>query len=144
LQNAQELATVRVNNLDLKIFIFANNGYGSIRTTQKNYFGGAYLGCDIESGLGFPHWPTLFAAFGIPVQALDERGLDAPEARASFDAPGPQAFIVPIDPEQSYFPKITSRITSTGSMESNPLHLMSPDLPEEVAAQAFRFVPAMT
>ena len=144
LQNAQELATVRVNNLDLKIFIFANNGYGSIRTTQKNYFGGAYLGCDIESGLGFPHWPTLFAAFGIPVQALDERGLDAPEARAAFDAPGPQAFIVPIDPEQSYFPKITSRITSTGSMESNPLHLMSPDLPEEVAAQAFRFVPAMT
>ena len=48
------------------------------------------------------------------------------------------AFVVPIDPEQSYFPKISSRVTETGSMESNPLHLMTPDLPEEVAAEVLR------
>jgi acetolactate synthase-1/2/3 large subunit len=57
-QNLQELATVSVQNLNLKMFIFANNGYASIRMTQKNYFNGAYLGCDIESGLGFPDWPV--------------------------------------------------------------------------------------
>ena len=44
---------------------------------------------------------------------------------------GPQAFIVPIDPEQTYFPKITSRITASGSMESNPIDRMSPDLPDD-------------
>nr|QOL00452.1 acetolactate synthase isozyme 1 large subunit [uncultured organism] len=141
LQNAQELATVAVNALNLKIFIFANNGYGSIRTTQKNYFGGAYLGCDIPSGLGFPDWPKLFDAFGLGVSVLDERGLDAPEAQAAFERPGPHGFIVPIDPEQSYFPKVTSRITATGSMESQPLHLMAPDLSDDVAARVFRFVP---
>ena len=37
-----------------------------------------------------------------------------------------------IDPEQTYFPKITSRITENGSMESNPLHQMTPDLDEEL------------
>ena len=64
-QNLQELATVKVNELPLKIFIFANNGYGSIRMTQKNYFGGAYLGCDTQTGLGFPDWEILFRSFGI-------------------------------------------------------------------------------
>jgi acetolactate synthase-1/2/3 large subunit len=41
---------------------------------------------------------------------------------------GPAAFIVPIDPEQTYFPKITSRITATGSMESNPIDRMTPEI----------------
>src|SRR5262249_11951834 len=69
-QNLQELATVAVNNLPLKMFIFANNGYGSIRATQRNYFGGAYLGCDTETGLGFPDWPRLFAAYDIELLEL--------------------------------------------------------------------------
>jgi acetolactate synthase-1/2/3 large subunit len=47
-----------------------------------------------------------------------------------FESKGPAAFILSIDPEQTYFPKITSRITENGSMESNPLHQMTPDLDE--------------
>jgi acetolactate synthase-1/2/3 large subunit len=140
IQNLQELATVGVNDLTIKIFIFANDGYGSIRMTQKNYFDGAYLGCDTQTGLGFPKWAKLFDAFDIPLIDLDERGLDTPGARAAFDAPGAHAFIVPIDPEQTYYPKITSRITATGSMESQPLHLMSPPLPDAVAARVFPYL----
>jgi acetolactate synthase-1/2/3 large subunit len=140
IQNLQELATVAVNDLDLKIFIFSNEGYGSIRMTQKNYFGGAYLGCDTQTGLGFPHWPTLFEAFGIPLVELGPEGLAGDAFTEHFDRRGPAGFIVPIDTEQTYFPKITSRITETGSMESNPLHLMSPDLPDDVAARVFRFL----
>jgi len=140
MQNLQELATVAVRGLDVKIFIFANEGYGSIRMTQKNYFGGAYLGCDTRTGLGFPQWPQLFAAFGIPCIALDADGLDAPGARAAFRTPGPQAFVVPIDPEQTYFPKIASRVTADGSMESAPLHLMTPELSPDLARRVFRFV----
>jgi acetolactate synthase-1/2/3 large subunit len=54
-----------------------------------------------------------------------------------FAASGPAVFIVPIDPEQSYFPKISSRVTESGSMESNPLHLMTPELSDEVAMTVF-------
>lgn len=141
LQNLQELATVRTNDLNLKIFIFSNEGYASIRSTQRNYFGGAYLGCDTKTGLGFPNWELLFDAFGIPYNKLDERGLVVPEISEMLDAPGPHAYLVPIDPEQTYFPKITSRMTSTGSMESNPLHLMTPRLPAALEERLFRFVP---
>jgi acetolactate synthase-1/2/3 large subunit len=141
-QNLQELATVAVNNLPLKIFIHANDGYASIRTTQRNYFNGAYIGCDIPSGLGFPDWPQLFGAFGIPTHALDTSFPDDARFRELFDAPGPAAFLVPIDPEQTYFPKIASRVTETGGMESNPLHHMSPPLPDEIARVVFVHVPA--
>jgi acetolactate synthase-1/2/3 large subunit len=139
-QNLQELATVDVNRLNLKIFIYANEGYASIRMTQRNYFGGAYMGCDVRSGLGFPNWSQLFAAYGIPALALDDSGLETHGFAELFASDGPAAFVVPIDPEQTYFPKITSRVTESGSMESNPLHLMTPDLPDDVAAKTMRFL----
>ena len=138
-QNLQELATVVVNALPIKIFIFANNGYGSIRTTQRNYFGGAYLGCDIETGLGFPDWHGLFGAYGILSMTLDDDWAQNDDFWALFNDAKPAAFVVPIDPDQTYWPKIASRVTETGSMESNPLHMMSPELPEDVFERVFRF-----
>ena len=39
---------------------------------------------------------------------------------------------MPIHPEQTYFPKISSQVTATGGMESAPLHKMSPPLEDEV------------
>jgi acetolactate synthase-1/2/3 large subunit len=139
-QNLQELATVDVNRLNLKIFIYANEGYASIRMTQRNYFGGAYMGCDVRSGLGFPNWSQLFAAYGIPALALDDSGLETQGFVELFASDGPAAFVVPIDPEQTYYPKITSRVTESGSMESNPLHVMTPDLPGDVAAETMRYL----
>jgi hypothetical protein len=42
----------------------------------------------------------------------------------------PRAFLIPIHPEQTYFPKITSNLMADGTMVSRPLHLMTPDLLE--------------
>ncbi|NTW39723.1 MAG: thiamine pyrophosphate-binding protein [Cellulomonadaceae bacterium] len=138
MQNSQELATLAVNHLPVKIFLFSNEGYASIRMTQRGYFGGAYLGCDTRSGLGFPDWDLLFRAYGIPMLEVGPDGLATEGFAELFSADGPACFVLPIDPEQSYFPKITSRVTQSGSMESNPLHRMSPDLPEELASRVFR------
>jgi acetolactate synthase-1/2/3 large subunit len=140
-QNLQELGTVRANRLNLKIFLFDDNGYASIRMTQKNYFGGRYVGCDVETGLGIPDWEKLFAAYSIPVQRLTPGFESDPAFLEAFNAQTPAAFLVHIDPEQTYFPKITSRVTESGSMESNPLHRMTPDLDPEIAAKVFRFLP---
>ena len=134
-QNLQELATVSVNNLNLKMFIFANNGYASIRMTQKNYFEGAYLGCDTESGLGFPDWEILAKAFGISAMTLDEFFYDDRKFLDSWNDPAPYLYIVPIHTEQTYYPKISSQVTATGSMESAPLHKMSPPLSDETISK---------
>jgi acetolactate synthase-1/2/3 large subunit len=129
-QNLQELGTVMVNRCNLKIFIFHDQGHASIRMTQRSYFNGKYLGCDRPSGLGLPDWARLFTAWDVPVMALPLDFDSNDEFRARLESDGPQAFIVPIDPEQTYFPKISSRITASGSMESNPIDRMTPDLPD--------------
>jgi acetolactate synthase-1/2/3 large subunit len=139
-QNLQELGTVSANHLNLKIFLFANNGYASIRMTQKNYFGGHYVGCDTETGLGIPKWDLLFAAYGIPVMPIGVGYQEDESFLRLFESKGPAAFLVKIDPNQTYFPKISSRVGQDGAMESNPLHLMSPELPAEVSAKVFRYL----
>lgn len=136
-QNIQELGTLALHNLPVKVFLLDNDGYASIRTTQRNYFGGAYLGCDSATGLGFPDWGKLAEAFGLPVVNVGPEGLDAAPVQALLASSGPAVFVVGVDPEQTYFPKITSRITSDGSMVSNPTYLMTPALPEDVAERVF-------
>ena len=128
-QNMQEMGTAAINNLNLKIFIFDDQGHASIRMTQRNYFGGKYLGCDARSGLGLPLWEKLFAAWDIPVMQLPLDFEREPEVLRRMEEPGVNAFIVPIDPEQTYFPKISSRLPEPGTMESNPIDRMSPEIP---------------
>jgi acetolactate synthase-1/2/3 large subunit len=140
MQNLQELGTVSANNVNLKIFLFDDNGYASIRMTQANYFDGRYVGCDLSTGLGIPKWNYIFAAYGIPVMQISNGYQGDEEFLQRFASNGPAAFLVKIDPQQTYFPKITSRVTPDGSMVSNPLHRMSPDLPAEVAAKVFRYL----
>lgn len=127
-QNMQELGTVAINRLNLKIFIFDDQGHASIRMTQRSYFEGKYLGCDSASGLGLPNWDKLFAAWDIPVMRLPLDFTEDEKFGERLSGAGPAAFIVPIDPEQTYFPKISSRITETGSMESNPIDRMTPEI----------------
>lgn len=141
-QNLQDLGTVAINELNLKMFIFENEGYASIRMTQRNYFDGAYVGCDRNTGLGFPDWELLASAYGIPCLELSDGFQHSTRFMDLFGSAGPVLFRVPVHPEQTYYPKITSRVSATGSMESAPLHLMSPDLPEETARAVFRFLPA--
>lgn len=139
-QNMQELGTAAINDLNLKIFIFDDQGHASIRMTQRSYFDGKYLGCDTRSGLGLPNWDKLFAAWDIPVLRLPLDFLSDATFRAAMDNPGLHAFIVTVDPEQTYFPKISSRITATGSMESNPIDRMSPEI-DYLAEQAVLSTP---
>ncbi|MYN10034.1 thiamine pyrophosphate-binding protein [Pseudoduganella aquatica] len=139
-QNLQEIGTAAVNKLNLKMFIFDDNGYASIRMTQKNYFGGSYIGCDINSGLGLPDWEQLFKAWNVPALRIGKDFDGSADFAALFDAPGPAAFIVSIDPEQSYFPKIMSRVTESGAMESNPLHQMSPALDDALQRATMRYL----
>jgi acetolactate synthase-1/2/3 large subunit len=138
-QNIQELGTIAVQRLNVKVFLLDNDGYASIRTTQRNYFDGQYLGCDASTGLGFPDWKKLAEAFGIPWVEIQDQGLGSESVLSLLNSPGPAMFIVKVDPDQTYFPKVTSRISEDGSMISNPIHHMSPELPPELASRVFRY-----
>ena len=139
-QNLQELGTVAANNLPIKIFIWANNGYASIRMTQRNYFDGAWVGCDSETGLGLPNLEQLAKTYRIPYLKMTNRLFEDKEMRKILKGSGPAIIEIPIDPEQTFYPKITSSIQPDGSMRSNPLHLMSPDLPDRLLEKVFKYI----
>ena len=139
-QNLQEIGTAKINDLNLKMFVFDDSGYASIRMTQKSYFGGRYVGCDINTGLGLPDWERLFKVWEVPLCRLGPNFLEDPRFFELFESNGPAAFVVSIDPEQTYFPKIMSQITSTGAMVSNPLHHMTPELPSDVQTKVGKYL----
>jgi acetolactate synthase-1/2/3 large subunit len=127
-QNIQEVGTAKINNLNLKIFIFHDQGHASIRMTQKNYFKGKYLGCDFSSGLGLPDWTQVFKGWNINILNVNRNFHKNDLFLKKFNRNGLDIFIVNIDPDQTYLPKISSRVTSSGSMESNPIDKMSPEI----------------
>jgi acetolactate synthase-1/2/3 large subunit len=139
-QNMQEIGTAKVNSLNIKVFIFDDGGYASIRMTQRSYFGGRYVGCDRQTGLGLPDWGALFKAWDIPTYTVGRSYAFDPDFCQLFESNQLAVFIVSIDPEQTYFPKITSRITETGAMVSNPLHLMTPELDASLLSSVTKYL----
>lgn len=139
-QNLQELATVAVQKLNLKTFLMCNNGYASIRMTQRNYFGGEYLGCDTESGLGFPDWKILCDAYGLESEWLTPTECEPGNLFKKLEGTGPKIFLVPLHPEQTFYPKINSRISANGGMESEPLWSISPHLDAQVLRTVTRYL----
>ena len=139
LQNVQELGTVVVNHYPLKIILLDNDGYASIRTTQKKYFGGNYIGCDSKSGLGMPNYELLALAYGISFTSI-ELGFDDTQLEKLLLDEEPRLLVVKISPEQHFLPKIDSRLNIDGTMVSNPLHIMNPELDEETRIRVLRFI----
>lgn len=140
IQNMQELGTLAANSLNVKVILFSNEGYASIRMTQQNYFGGTYIGCDVSTGLGLPDWRLLCASFGIPHTTLDPARCLQKQLREAMESDGPCVVVVPVDPQQTYYPKISSSIAADGTMSSSPLHQMTPPLGVELSRQVFRFL----
>lgn len=139
-QNLQELGTVAINNCNIKIFIFDDNGYASIRMTQQNYFKGNYVGCDKNTGLGLPKWKKVFETWGIKVVKINNRNLKTIHNNKHFNSRYPAAFIVSISPAQTYYPKISSRTLKSGKLVSNPIHLMTPKLKKSIENKIFKYM----
>lgn len=127
-QNLQEIGTIVANNLPIKIIIMENGGYGSIRSTQKRYFQGNYLGCDASTGVILPNLEHLAHAYGIGYTKIITAGELLSEKFNELLDEMPRIFELKVSPDQEYLPKINSTMSENGEMNSNPLHLMYPDI----------------
>ncbi|MFA5793889.1 MAG: thiamine pyrophosphate-binding protein [Candidatus Brocadiia bacterium] len=63
--NIQELQTVVHYKLPIKLFVWNNDGYLSIRATQGKFFDKRFIGTDSTSGVSFPSVQKIAAAYGI-------------------------------------------------------------------------------
>jgi len=127
--NVQELATVAFHQLPISFFVLDNGGYGSIRATSNNYFGGRKVGCDPESGLGLPDYARLGKAFGLKTQVVDYRDDLAGAVASALSSVGPSLTIVQIGKSSNTHPRLSSKRLPDGRMETAPLHEMTPPSP---------------
>lgn len=126
--NMQEMATVKGNNLPLKIFIFNNNGYLLMRHTQHNFFENRLIGEGPNSGLWLPDSLKIAEAYGIKgvriseVSDVDEKIKEV----LAFDGP---VICDILTPEwQLIVPRVASEKGPDGKMMSKPYEDMFPYL----------------
>lgn len=132
MMNLQELQTLATNHVPVRIFLIDNEGYHSIRQTQKNFFGGRPVGIGPESGdLGFPDMALIARAFGYHyAECLTNDTMDETLA-AVYAASVPLICRVAVTKQQTTMPKAASRRLEDGSMVSSPLEDMAPFLSRE-------------
>lgn len=129
--NLQELQTMKNYHLPIKLFVYNNAGYLSIKLTQKAFFGGNFVGSEEGSGIILPDLGKLAAAYGLPFFRLannQEARKMLPEILA---AEGPVVVEVMTDPFEVLGPKAASKRLPDGSMVSAPLEDLAPFLPRE-------------
>lgn len=129
--NVHELAVIRKNNLNVKLFIVNNDGYVSIRNTQTNFFKNHFAGTSTESGVFIPSTEKIALAYEIPylkATNINELGTIVVEA---LNANGPVICEIFTPPNQEIIPTVSSVKLEDGSMKSKPLHDMYPFMTEE-------------
>lgn len=67
MMNIQELQTIRQNNLNIKVIIINNGGYGMIMQTQSDWESLSQgVACNKDCGLTFPDYEKISYAFDVP------------------------------------------------------------------------------
>jgi len=101
--NLQDLQTVLHHKLPLKIFIFNNNGYYSIRSTHLRYFNKVFA-ADPDSGVSFPNFEKLITGWGLSYRKIaNDDELDKVKEVIEFE--GPIVCELMIDPAQPMLPR---------------------------------------
>ncbi len=124
--NIQELATIKAFNLPITLVVMNNDGYASIRNTQKNYFDERYVGTGPESGLFLPDLEKLALTYGISfVRITDASELDKKLSKV-IKSKSPVIVDVQLIKNEILTPKVSALPQSDGSIISMPLEDMSP------------------
>ncbi|MCU1238708.1 MAG: acetolactate synthase [Candidatus Solibacter sp.] len=127
--NIQELQTIVHNRMPIKIFVYENGGYGSMRETQQNFFG-RRIGEGPENGISFPRMDRIAEAYGLTAMRIEgadfEMGLEW-----ALRADGPVLATVALDEAQWVEPRAASIRRADGSIESAPIDDMTPLLDRE-------------
>ena len=124
--NTQELETIRRLELPIKFFVLDNNGYASIRSTQKTYFEGRYFGSSPEGGLTLPKLQLIAHAYDIDFVNLKFNENVRSVVENSFKSDKPVICRVEVSDKQVTKPRVKSRKNENGTMETAPMEEMWP------------------
>jgi len=130
MMNLQELQTIAHYNLPVKLFVWNNDGYLSIRTTQKKFFEGREIGTDAESGVSIPNIRKVVESFGIEYAYADAEGLEE-AIKYTLNYDGPVVCEVICEKWQEVIPTLMGKKNDDGTITAKPLEDMYPFLSRE-------------
>lgn len=126
--NIQELQTIVYNRLPVKIFVWNNDGYLSIRATQSKFCEGRLIGTDKTSGVSFPDTEKIANAYGIKYFKVSESKKLDETLENVLKHTGPVLCEVICIRDQEIVPNVSSYRKEDGTMVSKPLEDMYPFL----------------
>jgi acetolactate synthase-1/2/3 large subunit len=106
MMNIQELETIIHHQLPIKLFIFNNNGYFSIRNTQTAFFKKNFAS-DPSSGVSFPDFSKLIPAWGFEYERINNDS-ELDKLKKVMDCKGPIICELMVDPHQPLLEKWTA------------------------------------
>lgn len=131
MMNMQELQTVVHHKLPIKMFLYENDAYLTIKHTQTGLFG-RFTGSGRASGVSCPDFTRVATAFGIPSFRLSEWDTVDTVIKQVLAVEGPVLCEVALDPMQPLVPKLSFTIQEDGTLVSPPLEDLYPFLPRSV------------
>ena len=132
--NVQELQTLRRLGLPVKLLVLNNDGYGSIRASQRHHFDGM-LAADSSSGLTLPDLQALARAYKLSAFRVEGNADLAGGVARALAEPGPVVCELMVDPDVATQPRLSTTVGADGRIVSSPLEDLWPFLDrEELAA----------
>lgn len=129
--NIQELQTLVHYGFPVKLFVWNNDGYLSIRTTQQKFFSGRLLGTDDTSGISFPDLKKLCSAYDILYYKTDSIENIDDVIQKVLQEKGPVICEVICERDQQVIPNVSSKKLENGKLVSSPIEDMYPFLPRD-------------
>jgi acetolactate synthase-1/2/3 large subunit len=126
--NIQELQTLVHHQFNVKLFVINNDGYASIRNTQKTFFNGFFVGSTPSSGVTMPNTEKICRAYGLAYERCENRGALRDTIRRVLAQSGPVLCEVMAQIDQRILPAVPSQLLPDGSMRSKALHEMAPEI----------------
>lgn len=126
--NIQELETLRRLDLPVKIFIWDNGGYVSVRTMQANTFDSRFVACGPDCGLTLPDCCRIAAAYDIPSYSFSTNQELADNIDLILNGDGPVLCNLKVNPGDVVCPRVRAKALENGGMVSMPLDKMWPYL----------------
>lgn len=133
--NLQEFASIKHNNLPIKVFILNNNGYLLIRHTQRNFMEDRFVGEGPESGVWCPDSMEIAKAYGIKGVRISDVSEVEDKIREVLSYEGPVICDVMTPEWQLLIPRIASDKLPDGTLVSRNYEDMFPYLPAEEVAE---------
>ena len=131
MMNLQEMQTIIYHKLPIKLFVYINDGYLTIKHTQNNLFGQKFAGSGEASGVTCPDFQKIGEAFGFKtfkINSLEEAKTMIPKV---LNEDGPVLCEVFIHSMQLLGPKTSFNLNPDGTLVSPPLEDLYPFLSRE-------------